>query len=81
MNFVLDVLDAAKAWGYEQNQFNLAQHSLVNKTRALKLCRHGDPGIFFSRDHGIIEIGPEFLERKGNVMHVVQPTVHSTFGV
>ena len=36
---------------------------------------------FLSRDHDVIEIGPEFLEQTGNVLCVVQPTMHSMFGV
>ena len=35
----------------------------------------------FSCDHDVIEIGPEFLEQKGNVLRVIQPTVRSTLGV
>ena len=35
----------------------------------------------FSRDHDIIKIGPEFLEQKGNVLRVIQPTLRSTLGV
>ena len=30
---------------------------------------------------GVIEIGPELLKQKGNVVCVVQPTIHSTLGV
>ena len=36
---------------------------------------------FFSREHDVIEIGPEFLEQKGNVLRIVQPTMRSTLGV
>ena len=36
---------------------------------------------FLSCDHGVIKIGPEFLEQKSNILHVVQPTMHSTLGV
>ena len=35
----------------------------------------------FSRDHDVIKIGPEFLEQKGNLLHVIQLTLHSTLGV
>ena len=37
----------------------------------------------FSRDqwHDVIEIGPEFLEQKGNVLRIVQPTMRSMLGV
>lgn len=35
----------------------------------------------FSRDHDIIKIGPECLEQKGNVLHVVRLTMHLTFDV
>ena len=35
----------------------------------------------FSCDHDIIEIGPEFLEQKGNVLRIVQPTMRSMLGV
>ena len=42
----------------------------------------GEPDTYlFSCDHGIIEIGPEFLEQKGNVLRVIQPTLRSTLGV
>ena len=37
----------------------------------------GEPGIF---SH-VIKIGPEFLEQKGNVLRVIQPTLRSTLGV
>ena len=35
----------------------------------------------FSHDHDVIKIGPEILEQKGNVLHVIQPALHSTLGV
>ena len=35
----------------------------------------------FSRDHDVIKIGPEFLEQKGNVLRVIQPTLRSTLSV
>ena len=35
----------------------------------------------FSHDHDVIEIGPEFLEQKGNVLRVIQPTLRSMLGV
>ena len=35
----------------------------------------------FSRDHDIIKIGPEFLEQKGNVLCVIQPTLRSTLNL
>ena len=41
----------------------------------------GKPGMFFSRDHDVIEIGTEFLEQKGNVLRVIQPALRSTLGV
>ena len=36
---------------------------------------------FFSRDHDLVEIEPEFLEQKDNILHVIQPTLHPTLGV
>ena len=47
-------------------------------SQALLECEyvsHGEPGIF-STD--VIEIG---LKQKGNVLHVVQQTMHSMLGV
>ena len=38
---------------------------------------HGEPGIF---SH-VIKIGPEFSEQKGNILHVIQPALHSTLSV
>ena len=35
----------------------------------------------FSRDHYVIKIGPEFLEQKGNILRVIQPTLHPTLGI
>ena len=35
--------------------------------------------VFFS--HDVIKIGPEILEQKGNILRIVQPTMHSTFSV
>ena len=35
----------------------------------------------FSRDQDVIKIGPEFLEQKGNVLHIIQPALRSTLGV
>ena len=32
----------------------------------------------FSSDHDVMKIGPEFFEQKGNILHVVQPTILST---
>ena len=37
--------------------------------------------VFFSRDHDIIEMGPELLEQKDNILHIVQLTMCSTFSV
>ena len=39
----------------------------------------GEAGIFSHYD--IIKIGPEFLEQNSNVLHIVQPTMHSTLSV
>ena len=36
---------------------------------------------FLSCNHGVIKIGPEILEQKSNILHVVQPTMHSTLDV
>ena len=41
----------------------------------------GEPWYLFLREHDIIEIGPEFLEQKGNVLHVVKLTMRSTLSV
>ena len=42
----------------------------------------GRKGLFFlSCDHDVIKIGPEFLEQKGNILHVVQPTMRLTLDV
>lgn len=35
----------------------------------------------FSRDHDVIEIGPEFLEQTGNVLCVVQPTMFDVYDI
>ena len=40
----------------------------------------GEPCIFVSHDHGIT-VGPEFLEQKGNILHVVQLTMRSKLSV
>ena len=40
----------------------------------------GEPGIF-SREHDKIEIGPKFLQQKGNILCVVLSTTCSTIGV
>ena len=37
----------------------------------------GEPGIFL-RKHDVIKIGPQ---QKGNILHIVQPTMSSTLGV
>ena len=44
-----------------------------------KYVYQGEAGIFSHYD--IIKIGPEFLKQKGNVLHVVQPTMRSTLSV
>ena len=41
----------------------------------------GRAWYLFSCDHDIIKIRPEFLQQKGNIFHVVQPTMHSTLSV
>ena len=38
-------------------------------------------GAIVVSDHDVIEIGPEFLEQKVNVLCVVQPTMCSTLSV
>ena len=35
----------------------------------------------FSHDHDVIKIGPEFLEQKGNILLLVQPTMFSVCSV
>ena len=37
--------------------------------------------MFFSRDHDVIGIGPDFLERKGDVLRVILQNLCSTLGV
>ena len=41
----------------------------------------GKVWYLLSRDHDVIKIEAEFLEQKGNVLHVVQPTMCSTLSV
>ena len=41
----------------------------------------GRAWYLFSRDHDVIETGPQFLEQKGSVSHIDQPTIRSTLGV
>ena len=41
----------------------------------------GRAWYLFSQEHDTIEEGPEFLQQKGNFLHVVQLTIHSTFGM
>ena len=42
----------------------------------------GERCFFFSREHIVIKKkNRKFLEQKGNILHVVQPTMHSTLGV
>ena len=47
------------------------------------MCTWGEPGIFYhvTMAYIVIEIGPEFLEQKVNVLCVVQPIMRSTVGV
>ena len=42
-----------------------------------KINTRGEPGIF---SH-VINIGLEFSEQKGNVLHVIQPALRSMLGV
>ena len=35
----------------------------------------------FLHDHDVIKMGPEFLEKKGNVLCVVQSTMRLTLGL
>jgi len=61
----------------------LGCESTVSFPGSLNLeCEHWDyPGmeslVFFPHDHDVIEIGTEFLEQKGNILLVVQPTMCS----
>ena len=41
----------------------------------------GRAWYLFSHEHDVIEIGPEFLEQKGNVLSIVQPNMRSTLSV
>ena len=41
----------------------------------------GRAWYLLSREHDVIEIGPEFSEQKGNVLRIVQPTMRPTLGV
>ena len=38
----------------------------------------GRAWYLLSREHDVIEIGPEFSEQKGNVLRIVQPTMRPT---
>ena len=42
-----------------------------------EMYMRGEPGIF---SH-VIKIGPEFLEQKGNVLSIIQPTFRTTLSV
>ena len=66
--------------GWAGNEAGLGLVSLPGSPER-ELYVHGEAGIFFSCDHDVIEIGPGFLEQKGNVLRIVQQTMHSTLGV
>ena len=55
--------------------------SLVPRLPGMQNVHTWRAWYLFSHDHDIIEIGPEFLEQKGNVLHVIPPTLHSTLCV
>ena len=55
--------------------------SLVPRLSGMRTVHTWRAWYIFSRDHDVIEIGPEFLEQKVNVLRVIQPTWHSMLGV
>ena len=57
-----------------------AMYSTASFTLLTQLYSERKGAIVVS-DHDVIEIGPEFLEQKVNVLCVVQPTMHSTLSV
>ena len=64
----------------EENTF-LAKPSLVPRLSRMRNVHAWRAWYIFSCDRDVIKIGPEFLEQKGNVLCVIQPTLHSTLGV
>ena len=55
--------------------------SLVPRLPGMRNVHAWRVWYLFSRDHDVIKIGSDFLEQKGNVLHVIQPTLRSTLGV
>ena len=56
-------------------------NSLVPKLPGIQNVHTWSAWYLFSCDHDVMEIGLEFLEQKGNVLCVIQPTLRSTLGV
>ena len=52
--------------------------SLIPRTQIVHVWR---AWYLFSCDHDVIEIGPEFLEQKGKVLHVIQQHLRSVFSM
>ena len=55
--------------------------SLVPRLPGMRNVHAWRAWYLFSCDNDVIEIGPEFLEQKGNVLRIIQPTLHSMLGV
>ena len=56
-------------------------NSLVPRLSGTRIIHAWRAWYIFSRDHDVIKIGPEFLEKKGNVLCIIQPALRSTLGV
>ena len=60
---------------------NSVQSSLIPRLLGTQNVHVWRAWYLFSRDHDVIKIRPEFLEQKGDVLPVIQPTLHSTLSV
>ena len=55
--------------------------SLVPRLSGTRIVHAWRAWYIFSRDHDVTKLGPEFLEQKGNLLLIIQPTLRSTLGV
>ena len=55
--------------------------SLVPGLSGTRIVHAWRAWYIFSRDHDANQLGPEFLEQKGNLLLIIQSTLRSTLGV
>ena len=93
--YILAIAVQQGAFGRGTGPILLSNVDCTGTESSLLSCRHTEEtNLYCSHlfDVGVVcpsckylvalfKIGPQFLKQKGNILHIIQPTLHSTLGV